>query len=146
MHSLKYQITTLSPIIISDTISDQNLVTTAHYIKGSNLIGALANLYLKKNEIKEAHKDDDFFQWFISGNVIFSNAVKISLEYDEIQQNHFLPNSLQYNKLDEYEIHDLLKDESVDDITTKSFNKFGRISEGRIFSETINYVFKFSPY
>ncbi|HOV91199.1 MAG TPA: RAMP superfamily CRISPR-associated protein [Syntrophorhabdaceae bacterium] len=75
MYKLDYVITTLSPVIVTKNAGDPNMVATEEYISGSSILGALATLYIRQNNITtNAHGDDFFYKCFLSGKIIFSNA------------------------------------------------------------------------
>jgi len=73
--AIQYNIKLLSPVIIRSEDGDMNVVNTLNYIPGSTILGALADAFIKKNNIKEnAEQNSDFFKIFLSNDYIFSNA------------------------------------------------------------------------
>ena len=56
-------------------VSKQFSEITENYIPGSNIMGAIANKYIKDNNIKDFENiDNEFINLFLNGNVIYSNA------------------------------------------------------------------------
>ena len=72
MKSLKFHITTLSPLLITNNTGDLNMVSTKEYISGTAILGALAGIYIKKNNLEDAHKNNDFYKWFLDGSLKFT--------------------------------------------------------------------------
>ena len=66
-----YVIKNLDPLTFAEKSGDQVLYATKHYIPGSALRGALATQYINKNNLKDAHKNEAFFDLFLSGKVKF---------------------------------------------------------------------------
>ncbi len=74
MNEIKYRIKTKSPLIILTNTPDQNTVSTADYIPGYVLLGALAKIYSQGKDKQNLHKDEFFYDSFLSDNLTFSNA------------------------------------------------------------------------
>ena len=66
MQSIKYRLTTLSPVLLSRTIGDRNTVSTNDYIPGTTLQGVFAGLYFKNGG-----NENDFYNLFFNGNLFF---------------------------------------------------------------------------
>ncbi len=133
MKSLKYRITTLSPLLITNNTGDPNMVSTKEYISGTVILGALAGMYIRKNNyLTNAHEKPDFNNWFLNGSLKFTNAYIVS--YDDknnIKNNEPLPNSIQYDKDNENDIYDLFfsNENQTANKTTKILGGFGRIDK-----------------
>ncbi len=89
MHRIRYQITTLAPVIISAVSGDRNMVRTEQHIPGAAVLGLLAKRIINEKALdKNAHQDDDFYAWFLQGKLQIGNAYIISRdEYGKYQ--HF---------------------------------------------------------
>lgn len=84
MYKLDYTLTTLSSVIIAKNSGDPNMVATEDYISGSSILGALANLYIKNQKLDEnAHANETFYKWFLSGDLKFCNAYIYCEDSDE---------------------------------------------------------------
>jgi CRISPR-associated protein Csx10 len=99
LHCLEYSITTLSPVLITIDVGEVNTVNTRDFINGGTICGALANQFIKKKMLKEdAHLDDTFCRFFLSGELKFLNAYISDKYYGNI---HFpTPLSLRKEKND----------------------------------------------
>ncbi len=147
MYRIKYRVTTLDPIIISDSTNDKNLITTNQTIKGSSLHGAFASKYIKKHNLTESHNNTLFYDLFISDKVSFLNAVITSKnEYDEISENFVIPNNLQREKNNDAYVLDLFGPKLEDNVT-KSIVSYGTIKEGfdedKVFLEPVETSINF---
>jgi CRISPR-associated protein Csx10 len=79
MHQLRYRITALSPLIIPIRLGDMNMVNTEKYIPGTVVLGLLARQFiLKKGISSDTHADENFYSWFLIGNLKISNAYILS--------------------------------------------------------------------
>ncbi|MFN3531845.1 MAG: hypothetical protein ACK41Q_04925 [Candidatus Brocadia sp.] len=75
MHRIRYRITTLSPALFVMNVGDTNMVASREYIPGSVVMGLFAGEFIKKNSLdRNAHTDTIFYQWFLNGDVRFTNA------------------------------------------------------------------------
>jgi len=80
--SIKHGLDNNNKIKISDNRVDYKIklkepcILEKDYISGSSILGIFANRYIKLNNIdrKNAHKNKEFIDLFLSYNVIFSNA------------------------------------------------------------------------
>lgn len=85
MAFLEIKIKLLSPVILSSDVEDSNLTGTLDYIPATSILGLFAGKYIYKAQLKEAHLDDNFNNWFLKGDLIFTNAyISEKEEYDEI--------------------------------------------------------------
>ena len=109
MYCIKYRIKNIAPLVISTTYGDMNMVTTERYIPGSSILGILVKQYLKNNNLKkDAHKDKDFYNWFLAGDIIISNAYIFSSDRNNNNYVHYpVPFSIQREKTS-YDTIDLL--------------------------------------
>ncbi|MCK9280542.1 MAG: hypothetical protein M0P71_07975 [Melioribacteraceae bacterium] len=107
MKTLLYSLKTKSPVIISKSSGDINMIATKSYIPANNLIGSLASCFIKENNIKDckAHLNQDFYDWFLSGKIIFKDAHPANEEKNE--PSFPIPFSIQYEKLKSDTLHDL---------------------------------------
>ncbi|HHL33105.1 MAG TPA: hypothetical protein ENJ30_01930 [Desulfobulbaceae bacterium] len=115
MHRLGYRITTLSPVIFSSIAGDRNMVATRRYIPGATILGLVAGEYLRQYPGTDHHQDETFYNWFLGGDVCFTNAC-ITVE-DEYGTTLFSPApfSLAREKYDDSGIiYDLLFDDDVE--------------------------------
>lgn len=151
MKSLKFHITTLSPLLITNNTGDPNMVSTKEYISGTAILGALAGMYIRENNLTDAHKDNSFYKWFLNGSLKFTNAYIVS--YDDknnIKVNHPIPTSIQKDKDNESDIYDLLhydlnelKNSNGEDITTKRIDGFGKIEDASLYEQKIKKSLNF---
>ncbi|MDM8522010.1 hypothetical protein QUF80_01460 [Desulfococcaceae bacterium HSG8] len=128
MHSIRYRIKALSPLVITAKSGDMNMVTTERFIPGTSVLGILASRFImqaKDTSKDNAHENAEFYNWFLAGELKISNAYISSTEdYDEYLYCP-VPFSIQKEKNDDI-IHNLLykDDEELGDIQTESVNKF----------------------
>lgn len=127
--ALKYLIKTATPLIFPSYQTDSNMVSTLKFIPGSSILGYYANKYLKISPVldKNAHEDDLFKKYFLSNQLIFSNAYPAKYnDFDKLERFYPCPLSVQNDKEKEKYIYDLLNHEELE-IQTKSV--LGFISE-----------------
>ncbi len=74
MHSLKYRLKTLSPVVLSTYSGDMNMVTTARHISGTVVLGMLAKRFIDQLNGERAHEQEDFYNWFLAGRLKIGNA------------------------------------------------------------------------
>lgn len=143
MKTILYSLYTKSPVIISDSSGDLNMVSTKSYIPANNLIGALASYYIKEAKLRTdtAHLDENFYDWFLSGKIIFQNAYPVITNSREL--SYPIPFSLQYEKLDPEKVHDLFFGGDVDK-QTKQFNSIGLFKDNEL--STISIEKKLNPH
>ena len=122
MAFLKIIIKLLSPVILSSYVSDNNLTGTLDHIPASSISGLFVARYIFKEKIKEAHKDDIFFSWFLRNNIVFTNAyISEKEDYSEIDM---LPTPLCVKKIknDDLIINILIDDIDEQTVSTSSFS------------------------
>ncbi|HCT36322.1 MAG TPA: hypothetical protein DF292_04720 [Firmicutes bacterium] len=74
MYELEYKVTLQAPVLISN-ITDENTINTMDYLPGSSILGVFAAQYIRKKDLrKSAHEDADFYNWFLNGQLNFSDA------------------------------------------------------------------------
>ncbi|MHA1339365.1 MAG: RAMP superfamily CRISPR-associated protein [Promethearchaeota archaeon] len=71
---MEYYIRTISPIIISKQIGEQNIVYTENYISSQTVRGILANKFIELCKLEEPHKNDAFYDLFLDGKLMFNAA------------------------------------------------------------------------
>lgn len=130
MYGIKYRIVTISPILVSTKFGDMNIVTTEKYIPGSSVLGILTRRYImKKNISHSAHKDENFFNWFLAGNLKISNAYIFSEDKDDRKFAHFpVPNSIKREKNGD-QIYDFLYAKIDTDDQMESIDGFCSLNE-----------------
>ena len=133
MYQLRYRITNLAPLVISAKFGDRNMVTTEKYIPGTSVLGLLAKQVItKKNLSDKAHENEDFCNWFLTGNLKISNAyVVFKDEYGEETLRYPVPLSIRKEKKGEG-IYDLLHVDEDFDEQTRSLNQFCELDEDNI--------------
>lgn len=79
MYQLEYIAKLQAPVLISN-ITDENTINTMDYLPGSSILGTFAAEYIRRKQPKDAHSDMGFYAWFLSGQLVFSNAY-LSIPY-----------------------------------------------------------------
>lgn len=76
MHVLQYRVETLSPVLITSTSDDGNMVAAAEHITGTSILGMFAGKFISVNDIcpEKAHENERFYRWFLRGVLKFGNA------------------------------------------------------------------------
>lgn len=145
MQKLTYRITTQSPVLIAESAGDTNMVASADYISGSAVYGCLANRYIQKHFLgNTAHVDETFYRWFLRGGLCFSNGYIVSKnKHGEIIPNYPMPLSIQKDKKDETEIHDLLFAVDNFDEPTSSISGFGRLQGNSFYQQSVKKSLNF---
>ncbi|MEI7813052.1 MAG: hypothetical protein WCJ01_11625, partial [Ignavibacteria bacterium] len=145
MSRLRLRIYTDSPVIITDTVRDPNMTLSKDIINGGVIRGFFANKYISKTNVNEAHKDERFYNWFLKGDLIFSNAVIVSrdLSDEKLTPNHIIPISIQSDKYDGSKIYDLLYSEPDTETETRSISGFCHYDGERLSIEKVNKSLNF---
>ena len=111
MHCLRFRITARSPLIISTISGDMNMVATERFIPGTTVLGVLVSRFIEKqkNELKgrAACENDTFYNWFLSGQLKFSNAYILSQDEYGDHAHYPTPLSIEKEKYGEM-VYDLL--------------------------------------
>lgn len=144
MQKIRYRITTLSPVLFSQNSGDMNTVATFQFIPGSSILGAFAWEWIRLKKLgKEAHKDESFYQWFLSGNLLFSNAyITVQDENNRIHVCFPVPCSVQEDK-DRAGIYDLLLKEKDDNLQTTAIGGFADIQGSLILYQDVRTSLNF---
>ncbi|MEQ8189854.1 MAG: RAMP superfamily CRISPR-associated protein [Candidatus Eremiobacterota bacterium] len=136
MHKITYRITTLSPVLITTNVGDINTVNTGEFINGNSVLGIFASSYIKKKNLKnKAHEDDNFYRWFLKGDLKFTGGYIITSDKYGKKKNYFpLPMSVQHEKNDTNTIFDLLflDEDDCEEIQTKALVGFGYIKDDMV--------------
>lgn len=151
MQSLKYRITTLSPLIIRNNTGDINMVSTGECIPGTTILGALAQRYIHAKPINDnAHMDSNFFNWFLKGDLIFTNAyILYHGDNNSTKNNLPVPFSIQSDRDNENDIYDLLFyegeviNENNEIINTRSEKGFGRMDGEYFYKQPVKKSLNF---
>jgi CRISPR-associated protein Csx10 len=136
--AIRYKIKTINPIIIRFKRGDANMVNTKSYIPGSNILGVFASLYIKNKGLGNAHKNAVFHNWFLNGDLVFTNAF-IS---DDKRKYFPNPHSLKKEKYKEENVYDEMFSEN-NNKSLKSNNAFISIDEENIYSMTVKKSISF---
>src|SRR5690554_2912530 len=92
MANLTVKIRLLSPVILSSYVEDSNLTGTFDYVPATSILGLFAAKYIKKAQLQKAHHDENFYRWFLNGDLIFTNAYLN--EQEEYRELPMLPTPL----------------------------------------------------
>ena len=125
MKQIEFTIETLAPVAFAEKNNDSTLYTTKKYITGTALRGYLANRFINcKNLGRDAHKDSDFYDIFLSGKVKFLPAYPIGEDPANAEYEPFiLPLSLMKHKSTN-DIIDLSKENTKIAVGYKKFTGF----------------------
>lgn len=133
MHKIKYQIKTLSPILLSTNTGDMNMTATCDYIPGSAILGALAARYIQIKKLGEkAHTDNNFYNWFLNSKIIFGNAYPCQKDEYGTKNYHPVPLCLQREKNREDRAIDLFLRTPDPKEQMKRIGGYGYIAEDTI--------------
>jgi len=138
---IKYQITTESPIILSESGGISFLSNTKDFIPGSVIRGMFSKKFIEAKALgSKAHDNQEFVSLFLTNNVSYGNAY-IATRDNQLgfKENWPLPLSLQHDKDDENQVIDLLLESRGERNIeqTKPFNKYGRIEGDKLFLEDV---------
>ncbi len=140
MQKIKLKITLQSPLLISSNAGDPNMVGTLKYIPARVLRGLFANEYIKKNSLSDAHRDERFYNWFIKGELRFTDAFILHEKGDKALLNHPIPFSVQKEKTRD-NFYDLLIEET--DEQTTSAGEYGIIKGGSLYRQEVRTSLNF---
>jgi CRISPR-associated protein Csx10 len=130
MRAVKFRITSLSPLLFASNTGDPNMVATLDYIPGTHLRGMFANEYIKRKGLGvKAHEDSTFYNWFLKGDLKFTNAYIVQKNNNEIHGLFPIPLSIQREKGDEKKAYDLLLQDEESDKQTVPISGYGRIDK-----------------
>ncbi|WP_029522231.1 RAMP superfamily CRISPR-associated protein [Persephonella sp. KM09-Lau-8] len=133
---IEFKITTLSPVIISKAIGEQNTVNTQGYITGSSIRGMLANIIIEKLNLKEPHKNNFFKSLFLSEATKFKNA------YPTADEKEFYPNSYAIQKENKenpktYNVAKIPEIIEKSDVKIKPFSAFVQFENENLFIKPV---------
>ena len=161
MYSLEYSIETLSPLLLSDSNEaggDAVMVKTMTYVPGTALLGVLAAKYIASElaanikKVMAAHEDDDFYNWFLRGDIVFSNAYLCGHdERGERIKFYPVPPSLQRPKVPTAEtektVYNLAKKEKTEiEGQLKSLQGYCHLQAGQIIIKEAEKIINFHHY
>jgi CRISPR-associated protein Csx10 len=138
------------PLIITPYVGLKN--NTTFYIPGTMVLGALASIFIKNNELEKlAHQNQDFREIFLEDRVIFSNCYPINQSTNVKIRTIPVPRSLRKLKYGDKFVDLIIEDKplnkNINIIEGFTFNtKLSEIGNQDIFhpSTTITYHFQSS--
>jgi CRISPR-associated protein Csx10 len=127
MYRITYRITTQSPVVLSTNSGETHLVTTRDFIPGTVVLGMCAGRYIEKNiKDKDAHRDENFYNWFIGGSLVFGNGyIDPTNDKDKKKRNNPVPLSIHQDKHKKTQGFDLLL--QVPENQTSAIGGYGRV-------------------
>lgn len=111
---LNYNIRLLAPVLIGNSVGDENISLSQNYLSGTALLGMFAQIFLKKNGLTHAHSDEGFYKFFLSGALQFLNGYKAVRGIDGILRSLPTPLSIEYDKETESDPYEILFEDSAD--------------------------------
>jgi len=140
MRAVKFRITSLSPLLFASNTGDPNMVATLDYIPGTHLRGMFANEYIKRKGLGvKAHEDSTFYNWFLKGDLKFTNAYIVQKNNNEIHGLFPIPLSIQREKGEEKKAYDLLLQDEESDKQTVPISGYGRIDKSNSDKKEVLY-------
>lgn len=134
---LSYKITTLSPIVLSKEIGEQNTINTEKYIPSTTIRGLFANKFINEFNLgRAAHKNDNFYNLFLKNEIIFTPAYPF-------KNNEYYP-ALYLHKekgKDSNLVYNIL--EKAPDKKTKPLNKTIHYNDDKVYTYDISTTFYF---
>lgn len=98
LRQINYQIRLRAPVLISNTVGDENVTMSESHLAGTSLLGMFANLYLqRKGNNQEAHKDPVFKTFFLSNALRFLNGYPESHDHQRLLPIPISVQSLKHN-------------------------------------------------
>lgn len=146
MYKITYRITTLSPVLFAMNVGDTNMVSTREYIPGSVIMGLFAGRFIQKNNLYDkAHEEGKFYDWFLKGDVKFTNAnIVFRDDRGVYKRYHPVPLSMQHEKGNDNKVYDLLfADDEDSDKQTVYKEGFGRINGKLLYRQPIKKSLNF---
>ncbi len=134
-----YKIKTVNPVIIRSTRGDANMVNTKSYIPGNTVLGVFTSLYIGKRELKDAHKDSIFYDWFLKGDLTFTDA------HTSDDKRRYFPNpySIKEEKYKRHLAYDLMFEGDSFDKSTRSGEAFIDIEGSTIYDKPVKKSISF---
>jgi CRISPR-associated protein Csx10 len=137
MHSLKYRVTTLSPVVISTISGDMNMVKTEQYIPGSTVLGLLAQRIIGKQDLGQtAHENDDFYNWFLAGRLKIGNAYFLSEDEYGAHEHYPTPLSIEREKY-ETGVYDFLFHDQQETERTERVENFCYLQDEALYKNSV---------
>jgi CRISPR-associated protein Csx10 len=116
------------------------MVATLDYIPGTHLRGMFANEYINRKGLGvKAHEDSTFYNWFLKGDLKFTNAYIVQKNNNEIHGLFPIPLSIQREKGKEEEAYDLLLQDEESDKQTVPISGYGRIDKSNSDKKEVLY-------
>lgn len=134
MHTISFEIETLSPVVISSASNSTVMTSTHSEIGGAIIRGVLAKKYISEKNLKTPYLDEEFKKFFYGDLKFLSATPKIFN-----RRSFILPLSLQSGKKgtpDENKISDLLNDGEIPK-GYKNFRGFGIVDGKKIFKTDV---------
>ncbi|MCG3158186.1 MAG: hypothetical protein DKINENOH_04827 [bacterium] len=79
LQQLTYTIDLLAPVLLTNSVGDENILMSDDYLAGTALLGMFARRYLDKAKLSgPAHQEETFRKWFLAGGLRFLNGYKAS--------------------------------------------------------------------
>ncbi len=139
MKAIRYKIKTVNPVIISSKRGDANMVNTKSYIPGNTVLGVFTSLYIKKKELKDAHKDGIFYNWFLKGDLTFTDAHAS----DDARRYFPNPYSIKEEKYKGCSAYDLMFEGDSFNEPTRSGEAFINIEGSTIYNKPVKKSISF---
>ncbi len=139
MKAIKYKIKTVNPVIISSARSDANMVNTKSYITGNTVLGVFTSLYINNKKLKDAHEDKTFYNWFLKGDLTFTDA------HISDGERRYFPNpySIKEEKYNSGSAYDLMFEGDDFNKSTKSGEAFIDIEDSTIYNKPVKKSISF---
>ncbi len=140
MHQIKYRVENLSPLVLSASVGDMNMVATERYLAGTAMLGVLAKRIIEKKGLgSDAHLDEQFHRWLLEGNLSVGAAFGISKDPDSGDTEHtFFPPPLSIQKEKHgYDAYDLLLVDDDFDAQTVALGKFVAYEEDELVEKEV---------
>jgi CRISPR-associated protein Csx10 len=143
MHKLRYHITTKAPLVISAKHGDMNMTATEKHIPSGTVLGILAGRFMnKKNITDNAHKNEDFYNWFLTGNLKITSAYIYTKNDDNEEFINFpVPVSIQKGKYTKNVVDLLYFD--AQNIQTQAINKFCKLDKDTLYTKEVKTSLNF---
>lgn len=140
MQGIAIKVRLLSPLLLSSNSGDPNMVSTYSYIPARALRGLFAGEFIKRFNLGDnAHKDKTFYNWFLKGDLKFTDA-HILIDDNLCMP---IPFSIQKEKR-KNRIYNLLSfDENLFEKETKIVGGYGLIKEDIIYKKPVNISLNF---
>lgn len=98
MKTIAYTIKTLAPVAFAEKNSDSTLLSTKDYVPGAAVRGLMAHTIISENNLKEAYKNDDFYDVILAGKVRFLPAYPVGASNKKGKKSFVAPLSIMKHK------------------------------------------------